>query len=275
MNKIVIKNFSNLKPSLAFIPLTFLFAIILYLYIQDSLCVAKYVQIQKNYFFFLNSKLSQFPATEYNLTQFGDASIFLSFLTIFIIYAPKLWEALLSSLLIAALFSLVLKEIFNVPRPAAVFDNKSFVIIGKTLSGNNSLPSGHCITVFSILTVLLFAFSPNKFKFKILWFLLIISVGLTLAFTRVAVGAHHPLDVIIGCILGSMSGILGIFIYRKYKIWQWINNKKYYPVFVLLLLICSISVLNKIINENLFLFYLSFSSLGISLFKITSVYVKK
>ncbi|WP_306783662.1 phosphatase PAP2 family protein [Flavobacterium poyangense] len=220
-------------------------------------------------------KLSQFPTTEYNLTQFGDASIFLSFLTIFIIYAPKLWEALLSSLLIATLFSCLVKEVFDVPRPAAVFDDKSFVIIGKTLSGHNSLPSGHCITIFSILTVLLFAFSPNKFKSKILWFILIISTGLTLAFTRVAVGAHHPLDVIIGCILGSISGILGIFIYRKYKIWKWINNKKYYPVFILLLLICSISVINKIIHENLFLFYLSFFSLVISLFKITIVYVKR
>jgi hypothetical protein len=85
MNEKIIVNFSKLRPSLFVLPLFFLMIIVVFLYSQNSLSLIKYVQIQKNCFLFLNSKLSQFPNTIYNLTQFGDALIFLSFLTIFII----------------------------------------------------------------------------------------------------------------------------------------------------------------------------------------------
>ena len=275
INTKVITNYSKLKPSLFVLPLCFLISIVLYLYIQDSLSVYKYIQIQKNCFFFLNSKLSQFPNTQYNLTQFGDALIFLSFLSIFIVYAPKLWESLISASVVSAIFSRLLKVTFAVPRPAAVFDQHSFVIVGKALSGNNSLPSGHSITVFTTLTVLLFAFMPQQLKWKIMWVFSLIITGLILAFTRVGIGAHYPLDVITGGVVGYISGLTGIFISQKYKIWSWINNKKYYPILMLLFLVCCIAIINKIIDENLIIFYFSLASLVASLYKITSVYVKK
>lgn len=275
MNTSIIDNYSKLKPSLFFLPLFLLIAIVLFLYNQNALSADKYIEIQKNCFFFLNSKLSQFPTILYNLTQLGDALIFLSFLTIFIVYAPKIWESLLSASLVSAIFSGVLKEIFAIPRPAAAFDNNSFVIIGKTLPGHSSLPSGHSITVFTILTILLFAFMPKKLNYKILWFFFIIIAGLILVFTRVGVGAHYPLDIIAGSIIGYISGLVGIFINQKYKIWTWINNKKYYPIFILLFLICCISLINRIINENLIIYYLSLISLIVSLYKITCVYVEK
>ena len=234
-----------------------------------------YVQIQKNCFFFINVKLSQFPAIIYNLTQIGDALIFMSFLTLFILYAPKMWEALLSASLVSAIFSRGLKDLFHVPRPAEAFDNTSFTIIGKTLPGFSSLPSGHSITVFTILTVLLFAFMPKKLHYKILWVFLLLITGLTLVFTRVGVGAHHPLDVINGSVIGYICGLIGIFISRKYKIWDWINNKKYYPFFIVLFLVCCALLITKISKENLIIFYLALISLILSLYKITYAYIQK
>lgn len=275
MNKNVINNFSKLKPALFILPLFLLITIILFLYNQDALSVDRYIQIQKNCFFYLNSKLSEFPNTLFNLTQFGDELIMLSFLALFIVYAPKIWESLISASLVSAIFSVILKRIFAVPRPAAVFDNNSFVIIGKALTGHSSLPSGHSITVFTILTVLLFAFMPQKLKYKILWFFFIIIGGFILVFTRVGVGAHYPLDVIIGSVIGYISGLTGIFINEKYKIWNWVNNKKYYPIFILLFLISCISIISKIMNEHLIIFYFSLFSLVVSLYKIIYVYVKK
>lgn len=275
MNTNIIDNYSKLKPSLFFLPLFFLIAIVLFLYNQNALSADKYIEIQKNCFFFLNSKLSQFPTILFNLTQVGDALISLSFLTIFIVYAPKIWESLLSASIVSAIFSGVLKDIFAIPRPAAAFDNNSFVIIGKTLSGHSSLPSGHSITVFTILTVLLFAFMPKKLNYKILWIIFSIIAGLILVVTRVGVGAHYPLDVIVGSIIGYISGLAGIFINQKYKIWTWINNKKYYPIFIFLFLICCILLINRIINEDLIIYYLSLISLIFSLYKITCVYVEK
>ncbi|WP_316633362.1 phosphatase PAP2 family protein [uncultured Flavobacterium sp.] len=275
MNVSVTNNYSRIKLSVFFLPLFILIGIVLFLYSKGALCADKYVQIQKDYFFFINHHLGQYPNLEYNLTQFGDALIILSFLSILIIYAPKIWEALISGLLVSLALSCPLKSIFAVPRPAAAFNNDNIIIVGKALFGHNSLPSGHSITIFTTLTILLFAFMPKDLKFKILWIFALITVGYILAFTRVGVGAHHPLDVIIGSIIGYISGLLGIFISRKYKIWSWINNKKYYPVLILLFVVCCILLICRIINDNLIVFYLAFISLAVSLYKIINLYVKK
>ncbi len=216
----IINNFSRLRLSLFFLPAFLLITIVLFLYSQGALCNDQYIQIQKECFFFLNHKLGQYPNLQYNLTQLGDPLIFLSFLGVLIVYAPKIWESLISATLVSVILSCSLKKIFAIPRPAAVFDNSSFVIVGKALIGNNSLPSGHSISVFTILTVLLFALMPLKLTHKILWGFLVISTGLVIAFSRVGVGAHYPIDVIVGSIVGYISGLAGIFISRKYKIWE-------------------------------------------------------
>ena len=275
INTKAITNYSKLKPSLFFLPALLLITIVLFLYNYDSLHAYKYVQIQKNSFFFINYHLGQFPNILYNVTQIGDATIFLSFLSIFILYAPKIWESLISASLVSLIFSNLLKNIFAVPRPAVVYDNNSFIIIGRTAVGHASLPSGHSITVFTTLTILLFAFMPEKLPYKILWSFFTIITGLIIAFTRVGVGAHYPLDVIIGSIVGYISGLTGIFISRKYKIWAWVNNKKYYPIFILLMLICCISLISQIINENLIIFYLALISLFAPFYKIVYAFIKK
>ena len=275
INSGVNDNFSKLKLSLFLIPLFLLSAIFLFLFSNDALTVAKYIEIQKPFFLFINSSLSQSPDLIYNFTQMGDALIFLSFLTLLLIYAPKVWEALLSALLVSAVFSNVLKNIFAVPRPAATFEDNSFVIIGEKLTGNNSLPSGHSMTVFTILTVLILAFLPKRWNKRIIWSLLIISIGLLLAFTRVGVGAHYPLDVLSGCSIGIISGLSGIFTSRKYPIWSWINDKKYYPIFILLFIICAVVVIKKISDTGLIIFYLTLISLIVSLYQLIYAYVKK
>lgn len=275
MNENVINNYSKLTPPLFFLPISLLIATAFFLYTQGSLHTDKYVQIQKDSFFFINYHLGQFPNIIYNITQLGDASIILSFLSIFILYAPKIWESLISASLISLIFSGVLKNIFQVPRPAVVFDNDSFIIIGKTAVGHASLPSGHSITVFTTLTILLFGFMPGKLTDKILWVLAVIITGLIIAFTRVGVGAHYPLDVIVGSIVGYISGLTGIFISRKYGIWAWINNKKYYPIFILLMLACCVSLISQIINEHLIIFYLALICLFVPFYKIVYAFIKR
>ncbi len=275
LNSRVAANYARLKPSLFLLPLILVVALVLFLYHFDAISTGMYIQIQKDLFYFLNSKLSQFPNLIYNLTQLGDALVFLSLLSILILYAPKMWEALLSASLVSAILSGVLKNFFAVPRPAAAFDQHSFVIIGKALTGHNSLPSGHSITIFTALTVLMFAFMPKKISHKILWSFFITVTGLMLVFTRVGVGAHYPLDVITGSLVGCISGLAGIFITKKYKIWNWISNRKYHPIFILLFLICCISIIHKITDENLIIYYLALLGLLVSLFKLTYKYVKK
>lgn len=275
MNTNVINNYSRLRTPIFLLPLFLLIAIALFLHSQNVLCVEGYIQIQKDSFFLINRNLGQYPSLQINLTQLGDALVILSLLSIFFVYVSKVWESLLSASLVSLLLSGLLKKIFAIPRPAAVFDEKDFIIVGEKLTGHNSLPSGHSITVFTVLTVLLFAFLPTKIRYKIVWYLAIIIAGLILVFTRVGVGAHYPLDVIAGSIIGYISGLVGIFISRKYKLWAWISNKKYCPIFIVLFLICCILLVFKIINQNLILFYLVSASLVTSLYKLLLPILKR
>lgn len=274
MNDYITDNYKKVSFYLLLLSIFIISAIIGLLYSQNALNVMGYVNIQKNVFYFLNGKLSQFPILEDNLTQIGDAFIGMSLLSILIIYTPKMWEALLSASLVSLVFSKTFKEIFDIPRPATIFDNDSFNIIGETLVGYSSLPSGHSITTFTLLTVCMFAFAPKKTTYRYLWFICLVLLGLLIAFTRVGVGAHHPFDVIIGSTFGFTSGLLGIFITRKYKIWTWIANKKFYPIFIVIFLGCLIVIITKIIDKNLFVFYLTLLSLIVSLFIITKSYVQ-
>ncbi len=274
-NKKVIDNFTHLKLSIFIIPLLFLLIIVLFLYCNESLSIKNYIDLQKDCFFYLNSKLSEYPNALINLTQIGDEFIFLTFLSVLFVNTPKVWEALISASLVSALISFLFKRLFAVPRPAAIFDHEKFTIIGETLSGRTSLPSGHSITVFTLLTVLLFAFMPKPQIKKAIWCFLIFTTGFVLVFTRVGVGAHYPLDVIVGSIIGFFCGLIGIFLTRKYFIFNWIENKKYYPFFILLFFSSCIVLINKILSINLFVYYMALIFLAISLIKTTSIYVKK
>lgn len=275
-NSSVIENSNKVKVSLFYIPLFLLTAIFFYLYFTGALSVERYVEIQKDIFLDINSTLGQFPSLMLNLTQLGDAFIFLSFFTLLIIYAPKFWESLISASIVSAILSKFLKVLFSVPRPAAILDNETFIIIGKKLIGHSSLPSGHSITTFTIITVLMYAFMPQKkISFKIAWVILLIVFGLGVISTRIGVGAHFPLDVINGGIIGYISGLIGIFISKNDKLWTWIGNPKYYPFFILLFVVCCAVLGIKIYKENLLIYYLSMFSLIVSLYKIIYVYIKK
>ena len=275
INTTIINNYARLRKSLFFLPILLLVLLVVFLYFNKALSIHGYTGIQKNSFFAINAYLGQYPNLESNFTQFGDCLISLSLLSVFVLYGPKLWEALLSASFISALFSVLLKLIFAVPRPAVVFNHTSFLITGKMLLGHNSLPSGHSITIFTTLTVIMYGFIPKRLNYKIVWFLSLTSLGLILALSRVALGAHYPLDVVSGCIIGYLSGLLGIFLSRELKIWNWVSNKRYYPIFILLFLVFSIVLVNRIINDNLLIFYFTFICLIITLYKIITIYAKK
>jgi len=277
LDAVVNDNFKKVKLGLLFSPFCLLCLVTFYVIFFNTGegYVDGYVNIQKDLFFYLNGKLSEFPNLQFNLTQLGDVLIFFPFLTVFIVYAPKIWEALLSSAILSLLVSAILKKIFAMPRPAAIFENESFVIIGKILSGNTSLPSGHSIATFVVITILLFAFMPKRNKYKVIWSSFILMLGFIIAFSRVGVGAHYPIDVIVGSIIGYIVTVIGIQISNKVDWFAWISNKRYYPVFILSLIIWGGVIVSKILGDNLPVFYFSLFSLIISLCLITSTYVQK
>jgi membrane-associated phospholipid phosphatase len=275
MNPTVIANFKRLKYTLYYLPLGLILCLMIFLFLNDAVNAGDYTIIQKDCFIYFNARLGQFPETIYNLTQIGDALIFLSLLSVFFFYAPAVWDALLPASLLSLIASSTCKNLFSVPRPAAVLDADTFIIIGQKLTGHNSLPSGHSITIFTTLTILLFAFMPQKSSNKSLWIFLLMGSGLLLASTRVGVGAHYPLDVLAGSLAGYFCGVTGIFIGRKYKTFSLLNDKKYVPVFILLLLFAGSMIFMKIREEHLPVYFLTLGVLIYSLYKATDVYIKR
>jgi membrane-associated phospholipid phosphatase len=269
-------NYKNLRLQVYIAPAILLLIIASILYHNNAINPKSYIEFQKKWFYDLNAFLSQLPNIQYNLTQIGDATICLSLLTVLFLKYPKFWEALISASIFSAIFSKILKEFFSVPRPASALNTDSFVIIGKMLPGStSSLPSGHSITILTVFTVLMFAFMPKNIVKRTMWFAAFLITGIAFAMSRVAIGAHFPIDVLVGCIVGYMSGISGIFFVTKYNFLSWIGLKKYYPIFIVLFLIATIFIVYKINLENLFIYYITLVAILYSLTTICISYVKK
>lgn len=264
----------NIKPRIFILPCVLLVLIIIFLLSQNALNTTDYPLIQQNVFMEINHTVGQFSDVAFNITQLGDGAVILSFFSLLFVYKNKFWKIVVPALLVSFVFTIVLKQFLAVPRPAAVYDNDSFFIIGRKLTGHNSTPSGHSITVFTVLTSFIFAFMPNEIGKKITMFCLVISLGLLIVSTRIGVGAHYPFDVLTGGLIGYISGIFGVFIYNNFpKLISWIGDIKFYPIFIVCFLAFLGVSIDKILKTNLLIYYLTLPCLVFTLYKIITVYV--
>jgi membrane-associated phospholipid phosphatase len=274
-DSIVQNNFKNVK--LRLLVGTFLLLLLFFCFFAfrfDGTFLNTYVNTQRNLFLELNYVLSVYPNLQYNISYLGDALILFPFIFIFLFIKPKLWEAIIISSLFTLITSAILKLIFAVPRPAAMINMETFTIMGRPNILHTSLPSGHSMTAFMVISVLLYAFMPKRMSSKIIWATLLIAIGLIIGFSRVAVGAHYPLDVVVGCILGYIMAIFGIKITTRLNWLYWMKNKRLYPIIMLILSIWGYLVILKLIKHNMIIFYLSLSAIIITFFVIINKYVK-
>jgi len=82
-------------------------------------------------------------------------------------------------------------------------------------------------------------------------------------------------DVIIGSVIGFILAIVGIKISYKFKLLSWIEDEKYYPFFIILFIVGCILIILKILEINLLIFYISLSSLNLTIFILIKSYAKK
>ncbi|WP_343538530.1 phosphatase PAP2 family protein [Sphingobacterium thalpophilum] len=275
MNNIVNTNFGEVKLSLFYVPFILLVILAMFLSVHNIWTVNSYISVQKEAFLRLNLVLSRYPSLMENLTQLGDALVILSFLSCLLIVTPRICEPLVLGSLISGLLCCSLKWLFRVPRPAAVLDTDQFVIIGKKLVGSNSLPSGHAVTVLTILTVILIAFMPLRELKKLVWILVFIIISTGISMTRVGVGAHYVLDVMIGGIIGYISAVAGIIASQKLDLWRFISKEYYYAFWIVLFLVCCVILFLEIVEQQLPVLYLSFISLCFSLYMAIRMYKEK
>lgn len=164
---------------------------------------------QKELFISLNHHASLLGESFWeSATILGDGLALFSLFIPFLFYKPLIYFAFLMTIPYALILTHLPKKLLAVPRPGALLNDESFVAIGKLLKGYNSLPSGHTIAVISAATVItLFLF---YYKQNVRYLLPVVAAAaLVVAFSRIAVGAHWPLDVAVGIVLGMVAGYLG------------------------------------------------------------------
>jgi undecaprenyl-diphosphatase len=109
------------------------------------------------------------------------------------------WGVLLLTLIAVAVAdwtSIALKALFDRPRPPLRYPEPKTLV---PLPHDASFPSGHAATSFAAATMLSFAFPRWTPAFLVL--------AAAVAFSRVYVGVHYPLDVIGGALLGAAIAV--------------------------------------------------------------------
>lgn len=269
MKAYIKENFSSTRLSYLWLPLSLIALIFTGLLLCGGNFHSLYTSIQIDTFLNINHSLAQFPNFEWNITQLGDAVVGFSLLSIFFYYAPRLWNALLQASLLSLGASALLKSFFAMPRPASIIPKEDFTIIGRELLFK-SLPSGHSMTIFIFITLLAIAFFPhNRAKLtQALWLISSFALGLFIAASRVAVGAHWPLDVLIGSLIGSALAIIGVYLCEKTSHKINYEAKGFDYAGLLCSLILAILLIIKMLKAFLPIYVLALSSLIITIILI-------
>ncbi len=150
------------------------------------------------------------------ITNFGST------LGAFALAAPALawrprWAA---SMLLAApaatLYAQGLKHLCATPRPAAVLAPEQIHVIGVPLQAN-SFPSGHTVTAFVLAGAAVFCMSASARR-RYGWIAL--AAASLVAFSRIAVGAHWPLDLLAGAAGGWLCAAIGARWAGRWRFWE-------------------------------------------------------
>lgn len=127
-----------------------------------------------------------------------------------ILLAPRALMAAAAAGLGAGLIARIFKIVLDVPRPAAVLDHNSFTIVGDALEAL-SMPSGHTLTTFAVITAIYFSM-PAATRLRAIW---LFGIAILAGIARVSVGAHWPSDVFAGAALGMFFAILAVAVFNR------------------------------------------------------------
>lgn len=156
-------------------------------------------------FVWLHGLTSKLPdAFLQTLTFTGDSYVALALMLLVVRRIPAAASIAFLAALIGTLITQSLKGYFAILRPASVLPQSELTIIGEAVY-LGSFPSGHSLTIFIFATTL-WLFS-RRTSLQIGLMLLATAV----AFSRVAVGAHWPIDVLVGSALGITSTIIASY----------------------------------------------------------------
>ena len=131
---------------------------------------------------------------------------------------PRWMAAALLTTPFASIYTHVIKRWADLPRPAAILPHETFQIIDSPLLGK-SFPSGHTVTAFVAAGIVVFCS-----RRPLAW--LVVPAAMLVAFSRISVGAHWPLDLLAGAAGGWATAALGCALSAKWRFWENVRGQR-------------------------------------------------
>lgn len=196
--------------------------------------------LNQSLFLWLNPACAALPDWFWSsLTVTGHTSVLFALLAPLLLPQFKRADtitALFATALIGGLVSTLVKESLRIPRPPAVLMPEQFLLIGHKLE-LVSFPSGHSLSVFAVATLLILSLQWRGWRLAGV-LLLASLVGLS----RIAVGAHWPLDVLGGAVLGGACGLSGWWVAKQLHRQSWAQSVMYPLCQIVIILLVSLSL---------------------------------
>lgn len=149
------------------------------------------------------------PLVWESVTTLGDTRVLLALLLPFCLRYPRVFWAIVVGSLLAGLISRGFKFGLPMERPAAVLDAAELTVIGWRVK-SLSFPSGHTTSAFAVAIVWLALPAWRRL-------LPLLAVAGLAGFSRVAVGAHWPMDVLGGALAGTLGAWAGLHLSRRFR----------------------------------------------------------
>jgi undecaprenyl-diphosphatase len=191
--------------------------------------MSDFVYINTASFFWLNHMANYLPAWLWSsLTITGHTSMVIALAALLLLprnaknggleVLSAFWVCAIMGGLLVTLF----KEQLQIARPAAVLSPEAFYLIGHKLE-LVSTPSGHTVTAFAVATLLIQGLRLRGWKSVI-----VLSFATAVALSRIAVGAHWPLDVVLGSALGVLCAYLSLTVTKTSYFSTKVTEKLFY-----------------------------------------------
>ena len=168
-------------------------------------------------FVHLNAAAARWPAWLWSLITDQASTLSAAALLALCVYRhPRIATAGLFSWPAGLVLIRGLKAWADAPRPAATLPADSFQLIGTELT-RYSFPSGHTATAFALAAALLYSIDRAARR---RWALPVLSAAALVGVSRIAVGAHWPVDVLAGAALGWLCGLSGALAAARWPLWR-------------------------------------------------------